>query len=131
LYFILPVSGTARTGHIMAEKTAARARSAAARAGAPAKVSAPAAEEQPKRCGFPGCPNAHHARGYCKKCYSTLRRVGASAFEKLAAEARGKSGPPGKPLKMTKIERLELIKKRHDIRQKEIEAIRQSLETED
>jgi hypothetical protein len=114
----------------MAEKTAAKSASGKSKSAA-AKAPAPAAEEQSKRCSFPGCPNAHHARGYCKKCYSTLRRVGPAAFEKLAAEARGKAGPAGKPMKMTKVERLELIKKRHEIRQKEIEAIRQSLETED
>jgi hypothetical protein len=111
----------------MTEKT--QTKSGAATGGA---VAIPEAEEKLKSCSFPGCRNPHHARGYCKKCYSLLRRVGPAQFEKLVAQAKAKSSGPSAPkTKLTKTERLELLKKRYEIRQQEIEAIRQSLETED
>ena len=83
-----------------------------------------------RSCAFPGCWNPHHAKGYCKKCYSQLRRVGEKKFARLIAEAAESSGgAPTGP--MSKEARLALIKKRYEVRKKEIEAIRKSLETED
>ena len=28
------------------------------------------------QCTVPGCPGEHHAKGYCKSCYSKKRRAG-------------------------------------------------------
>ena len=63
--------------------------------------------------------------------------MGPEAFDKLVADARsgnrtGSSRRPGKKQpSMSKAQRLDLIRKRYDIRRKEIEAIRKSLETDD
>ena len=95
------------------------------------------ARTPPAGCGFPGCGLQHHAKGYCKKHYAMQRRMSTAAFRKMLAEAAEGGGPDswakgkGAVRSRNKAERLELIKKRYETRQQEIEAIRQSLETED
>ena len=50
--------------------------------------------EEDEICLTPDCGNPHHARGYCKKCYSRLRRSGTLPKEgeaEPAAESNGKA----------------------------------------
>ena len=83
-------------------------------------------------CGFPGCANPHHARGYCKKCYSLMRRVGEREFARLVEQAPAAGvALPGASLASGQGGRLELIKKRYEIRKLEIERIKRSLDSDD
>ncbi len=104
-------------------------------------------EETATTCSFPGCTSPHHARGYCKSHYSRVRRRGKSKTGKGRAgqcEIAGCSrlsvrnkrcashlvALPGTPRRMTKVERLAEIRKRHELMKREIEKIRQSFENE-
>ena len=103
-----------------------------------------------KTCGVPGCTAPHHAKGYCKSHYGRLLRrkggegVGAARTaglceiagctrvatkDKRCEEHREGSLPEGKKL-LTRAERLAEIRKRHDRMRKEIERIKESLESE-
>ena len=75
-----------------------------------------------KVCTVPGCPNPHHARGYCKMHYGQLRRHGR--IEDVPAAESAASAP------LTKEQRLIEIKKRHEIIKKEIASIHKALESE-
>jgi len=113
---------------------------------------APKAAGRPRQvaettCSFPGCTAAHHAKGYCKSHYSRARRRGRSrsaegrasqceiaGCSKLAVRNKRCAAHlkvvKGGPRRMTKVERLGEIRRRHELMRREIERIRQSFESE-
>jgi len=102
----------------------------------------------PKTCRVPGCPGSHHAKGYCKSHYSQIRRHG-QIREDLPARAgccrfAGCSRPAlfggsfcathrasATRVRLTKVQRLALIKRRHELMKREIELIRERLGPEE
>ena len=101
----------------------------------------PAAAAAAKKCCVQGCTAPHHARGYCKSHYSQLRRRGTVQEDEAAGvvqcevagchRAVDKNRRCTTHLKdttprMTKSERLNELKSRHERMRKEIERIRQS-----
>ena len=109
--------------------------------------------QQPPRhgatCCIPGCGRPHHAKGYCKSHYSQLRRRGgfpAAGKPPGVCEVEGCNRPAiadgrcarhmGHPTtvsrkRLSKAERLKLIKQRHAIMKREIAMINRALEDED
>ena len=100
-------------------------------------------------CKIDGCKNEHHARGYCKKCYSKLRRTGglketAKSPKSVSSRAdkgrkRGKSASHSapevevtKPAKAAKppANRLELIRQRLSVLEIEKAKIAESFDDE-
>jgi hypothetical protein len=106
-----------------------------------------ARDRQRTTCAFPGCNAPHHAKGYCKSHYSRARRRGkarGSGSRASRCEIAGCSRPAvrsrrcavhlttpaGGPRRMTTMERLAEIRRRHELMRREIEQIRQSFENE-
>ncbi|MGD0091963.1 MAG: hypothetical protein ABSE73_18785 [Planctomycetota bacterium] len=109
-------------------------------------------------CKTPGCNKPHHAHGFCQHCYDTLRKrkpAGAKSASKarltaglkgrnrlgdtslvtlgtitLGSEQQGAAGKGAGP-EGPKSTRLLLIKARHEAMKREIDQIREDLETEE
>jgi hypothetical protein len=112
------------------------------------------------KCKVPGCNKPHHAHGYCQHCYDNLRKkkggavkgtgkaanqpAGAGAAQASAAEIpprgakQGRSAPatavaaaaPAGP-EAPKATRLVLLKARHEAMKREIDQIREDLESDE
>jgi hypothetical protein len=114
---------------------------------------------KPLKCKVPGCNKPHHAQGYCQHCYDNLRKkkkaevpkpvVKAVAHSK-SKEAKQPAEEPVAPVRGTrtgraaaaapapvpasqdgKSSRLVLLKARHEAMKREIDQIREDLESED
>jgi hypothetical protein len=84
----------------------------------------PESAARDKVCCVAGCPNPHHAKGYCKMHYGQLRRHGS--IEPVAAGAGG-AVPT---VVLSHEQRLVEIKKRHEILKREIASINEALDSE-
>jgi hypothetical protein len=110
------------------------------------------------KCKVSGCNKPHHAQGYCQHCYDNLRKkkkaevpkpvVKAVAHSK-SKEAKQPAEEPAVPVRGTrtgraaaaaapqpasqdgKSSRLILLKARHEAMKREIDQIREDLESED
>lgn len=114
-----------------------------------AQPSARADGQDPGVCVVPGCNKPHHAKGYCKSHYSQLRRRGGVPETPKPAgicEVEGCNRPAvahgrcarhmghptsGSKRRLSKSERLKLIKERHEIISREIAMINKALEDDD
>ena len=105
------------------------------------------------KCKTPGCNRPHHAHGYCQRCYDNIRKRKAGApkdpakevllHAKAGRQKPGEAPPrpaPGAPGKAgaapavsegAKSPRLVLIKQRHEAMKREIDQIREDLESDE
>ena len=111
------------------------------------------------KCKTPGCSKPHHAHGYCQHCYDNLRKK-AGAPKASVKTARSTAAPKGgdarkpddnapaprgirqgraatssaasaAPGQDGKTTRLVLLKARHEAMKREIDQIREDLESEE
>lgn len=94
-------------------------------------------------CQAPDCNEPHHAKGYCKRCYSRLRRSGGFADEPRTLRAVDSRADKGRtrgkaPTRAASVaspatgrSRLEELKRRYERMRREIARIAEAFDTEE